>query len=555
MLLEESYKERSSAMCAKRTEEQISEIMRCVKSHGTGPELAFRKALWSHGVRYHLGSAGLPGKPDLVFRTRRLVVFIDGDYWHGNQWYNRGHASLRRQMEGVHGRDYWIAKILRNVKRDRNITQAIIDDGWTVLRFWESDLRKRLDNCLELTMDALAGRTDDCWTSCLSSMTFAEFFAGIGLVRLALASCGWTGVFANDIDPMKREIYIRNFPHDPPGHLNPEDIHLLPASKAPTVTFAAASFPCNDLSVAGARNGLAGNQSSAFWGFIRVLREMGSRRPALVMLENVVGFLTSHRGEDFRSALLALNELGYVCDSFILDAANFVPQSRQRLFVIGLAAKPEYGSPPARLDVFSSSLRPPQLANFITNHPEIEWYLRPLPDPPSRSGNLANIIQNPSEDDPMWWNQGRCDYLLSQMSPRHEEQARKMIAGDEIQYGTIFRRVRNGRSMAELRTDGIAGCLRTPRGGSGRQILFVAGQGQYRCRLLTPRECARLQGVPDSYNVDFPLNQALFGFGDAVCVDVIKWIAENYLNPVVSQLMRGRIMSPLMRCAGGAGGR
>ena len=85
--------------------------------------------------------------------------------------------------------------------------------------------------------------------------------------------------------------------------------------------------------------------------------------------------------------------------------------------------------------------------------------------------------------------------------------------------------------MAELRTDGIAGCLRTPRGGSGRQILFKAGKGEYHVRLLTPRECARLMGA-DNFKIKATTNQALFGFGDAVCVPAVRWITENYLNPV-----------------------
>jgi len=92
--------------------------------------------------------------------------------------------------------------------------------------------------------------------------------------------------------------------------------------------------------------------------------------------------------------------------------------------------------------------------------------------------------------------------------------------------------------MAELRVDGVAGCLRTPRGGSGRQILFKAGKGEYRVRLLTARECARLQGVNDDYKINVPLNQALFGFGDAVCVPVLEWIAENYLLPCIKQMRK-----------------
>ena len=89
--------------------------------------------------------------------------------------------------------------------------------------------------------------------------------------------------------------------------------------------------------------------------------------------------------------------------------------------------------------------------------------------------------------------------------------------------------------MAELRTDGVAGCLRTPRGGSGRQILFKAGRGRFQVRLLSARECARLQGVPDSYIISVRLNDALFGFGDAVCVPTTEWIVAHCLSPAMSQ--------------------
>jgi DNA (cytosine-5)-methyltransferase 1 len=117
------------------------------------------------------------------------------------------------------------------------------------------------------------------------------------------------------------------------------------------------------------------------------------------------------------------------------------------------------------------------------------------------------------------------------MSPKHRAIADDMIKSPKRSYATVFRRVRATGSMAELRTDGIAGCLRTPRGGSGRQILFIAGAGKFSVRLLTAKECARLMGA-DDFRFDVPLNQALFGFGDAVCVPAIKWIADNYLTPL-----------------------
>src|SRR5262245_3160215 len=115
----------------------------------------------------------------------------------------------------------------------------------------------------------------------------AEFFAGIGLVRLALERKGWSVVFANDIDDEKAEMYRANWPND--EHLCVQDIHLLNADEIPTCELFTASFPCNDLSIAGRWDGLDGKESSAFWGLIRVLRDLGNRRPPLVMIENVVG--------------------------------------------------------------------------------------------------------------------------------------------------------------------------------------------------------------------------------------------------------------------------
>ena len=364
--------------------------------------------------------------------------------------------------------------------------------------------------------------------------TVAEFFAGIGLMRMGLERAGWRVVWANDIDEDKMRMY-RNHYKDDQAHFHLGDVHALDHSMIPTVELATASFPCNDLSLAGARRGLAGQQSGAFWGFIDALKGMGSRRPPLVLLENVAGFLTSHDGNDFRDACLALNDLGYAVDAFIIDAAFFVPQSRQRLFLIGKKEKCQTDMVAEPPSFYESDCRPHALADFILWNPEIRWSLRDLPAIPKTQTSLRDILDDLPASSVYWWSRQRAEYLLNQMSERHRQIAERMIEGKEISYGTVFRRVRNGRSMAELRTDGIAGCLRTPRGGSGRQILFQAGKRKYSVRLLTPRECARLMGA-DDFAISGTLNQALFGFGDAVCVPVIQWIAENYLTPVWKEL-------------------
>lgn len=353
-------------------------------------------------------------------------------------------------------------------------------------------------------------------------------------MRMGLELDGWRVVWANDIDEDKKKMYEGHYA-DGCTHFHLGDVHTLSPHEIPSVDLATASFPCNDLSLAGARRGLAGQHSGAFWGFIAAIKGMGKRRPAMVMLENVAGFLTSHEGRDFRDACLALNDLGYAVDAFMIDAALFVPQSRVRLFILGRLEKQGANRVMDTRSLYESQCRPRTLADFIMLHPDIGWSIRDLPHIPKRQSNLEDIVEQLPLNSAYWWNRDRAEYLLHQMSEKHRAIADKMIVGEKVTYGTVFRRVRYGKSMAELRTDATAGCLRTPRGGSGRQILFVAGHGRYAVRLLTPRECARLMGA-DEFNITVPLNQALFGFGDAVCVPVIRWISENYLSPVWEDL-------------------
>ena len=514
--------------------------MRRVRSWKTTPELTVRRLLRKNGIRFSGRNTNLPGKPDITLREPKVAVFVDGDFWHGRQWSTRGHASIEAQFNGSKTSNYWVQKIRRNMDRDCKATTDLVKDGWRVIRLWESDIHKNPEKCIRTIMQAadLPSTYDEF--AHVAEKTCAEFFAGIGLMRLGLEKAGWSVRFANDIDEQKFEIYRSNFDCSD-GHFVRGDVHNLTSDEVPTVALATASFPCNDLSLAGSRQGLQGAQSSAFWGFVDVLKKLGSRRPPIVLLENVTGFLSSHGGRDFSEAMLALNRLNYTVDPFILDAAWFVPQSRQRLFIVGVSKAFQSAGPAETQQFYESRVRPKALADFILRHPEIDWNIRKLPIPPRTSVLLADIVEDLPTDSSAWWSASRAEYLLNQMSPKHRSIADLLMARKAWSYGTVFRRVRNGKSMAELRTDGIAGCLRTPRGGSGRQILFKAGNGKYFVRLLTARECARLMGAND-FVVDFPLNQALFGFGDAVCVPVIEWVAKYYLNPLVGELIRSRVL-------------
>lgn len=370
--------------------------------------------------------------------------------------------------------------------------------------------------------------------------TAAEYFAGVGLARMGLEAAGWEVAFANDLDAAKLRMHEGHF--GPSPHYVLGDIHNLSAADAPATLLAHASFPCTDLSLAGGRRGLNAGQSSAFWGWIELLRAQGAARPPLVLIENVTGLLSSHDGADFRALVEALNSLGYAADAIVLDAAHFTPQSRPRLFVVGVQ---DSAPGEANIDLanIASTVRPSKLVEAIAANADLDWAIADLPEPPPYGGAvLESIVDRLPADDPQWWSRERAEYLLNQMSDRHRAEADRMIAGKRLTHGTVFRRVRQTatgkRSMAELRTDGLAGCLRTPKGGSGRQILFEAGRGEYRVRLLNADECARLMGA-DGYRVTVSLNKALFGFGDAVCVPAVAWVVEHRINPVAERITAG----------------
>ena len=532
---------RPSTPPASRPIADVSVAMSGVRSEGTHPERLLRTALRRAGIRsFRTCDTSLPGKPDIVIPGKGLAIFVDGDYWHGNQYRLRGFNSFHDQLLGINNAEYWSQKIERNIDRDFKRTQELMAAGWRVIRFWESSIASSPENCVAAVVQALE-RKRPTSSSLLPARTVIELFAGIGLVRLGLRRAGWRTIFANDNDTEKFELYRANFGDE---RFDLRSIHDLAAADLPASSLVTASFPCNDLSLAGARNGLNGQHSSTFWALIRLLHEKKQARPPIVLLENVLGFITSRGGSDLESALLALNNLGYSCDVFVLDAADFAPQSRVRLFVIAKQAT-DSG---LELPISPSKVRPPLLAEFINSHPTVKWSIRSLPELRSLRPNLDSIVEDLDEGDERWWNAQRAEYFMNQLSVRHARIAQHLIADHKISYCTAFRRIRNNKSMAELRADGIAGCLRTPRGGSGRQILFKAGYGRYAVRLLTPRECARLQGVQDEeFKIPVKDNQAFFGFGDAVCVPVIQWIGENYLNPLTSELMRGTPLLPHKR--------
>jgi DNA mismatch endonuclease (patch repair protein) len=125
-----SFKGRTSASAAATAAARGSS-----KKSDTKHELVLRRELWARGLRYRKDVTGLPGRPDIVFRSARVIVFCDGDFWHGRNWEDR-----KQKLRGGHNAPYWLAKIERNMERDLARTKLLESEGWTVLRFWETDV-------------------------------------------------------------------------------------------------------------------------------------------------------------------------------------------------------------------------------------------------------------------------------------------------------------------------------------------------------------------------------------------------------------------------------
>jgi len=119
-----------------------------IKAQDTKPELKLRKALWNLGFRYRKNVKKLPGTPDIVFRKAKLVVFVDGEFWHGFDW-------EQKKLKIKTNHDFWIPKIERNMQRDAENNTLLSEKGWKVMRFWEKEINSNLEGCINQVINYL----------------------------------------------------------------------------------------------------------------------------------------------------------------------------------------------------------------------------------------------------------------------------------------------------------------------------------------------------------------------------------------------------------------
>ncbi len=325
-------------------------------------------------------------------------------------------------------------------------------------------------------------------------MRAGEFFAGMGLMRAGLEESGIETVFANDICPTKAALYRDNWGDE---ELHVGDIRALRGGDIPDIDLATASFPCVDLSLAGHRKGLQGEQSGLILDFLRILGEMETRAPHTVLIENVPGFFTANDGEDWHTVVRGLHSLGYETDHAIVNADSFVAQSRARVFLVGNQGRAAIPEPPARRD----DLR------------------------------LADVMDEEAE----WWEPMRLARFLLSLSPLQESRVSTYQARETTGCYGAFRRTRNGSAVWEVRADEKAGALRTTRGGSAKQAVLRAGHGCLAARWMGVMEYARLQGAEHMRYGSVTPGQAMFALGDGVCVPVVKWLAHHCIRPMLQR--------------------
>ena len=346
---------------------------------------------------------------------------------------------------------------------------------------------------------------------------FLEFFAGSGLVSHALAPY-FREVWANDICPKKAAVFWANHEGVPFALCSITDINgkLLPPS-----VLSWASFPCQDLSLAGNGQGIRAKRSGLVWEWLRVMDEM-LQRPPLLATENVLGLVSTDGGAHYRELHAALVERGYKVGAMLIDAAHWVPQSRPRIFAVAVDVRVRV--PRNLISEGPTWAHPRAIQKVAIGLYDLVWWN--LPNPEKRTLTLSEIVDFslPCQD------AATSKKNLAMVPPAHMRKLRD--CGLSVVPG--YKRIRNKKQVLELRFDDIAGCLRTPTGGSSRQYLVIKRENEWRTRILSPREAARLMGAPETFRLPGTFNDGYKAMGDAVAAPVAAYLAKHLLSPLAA---------------------
>ena len=305
-------------------------------------------------------------------------------------------------------------------------------------------------------------------------MRFYDLFAGIGGFRLGLERAGHECVGSCEIDKYARQIYAKNFGHEP----TERDAKQINTSKLPEFEILVAGFPCQSWSIAGQRRGFQDARGTLCFEILRIARE---KQPPILLLENVKGLLSHSEGSTFRYIIEAIDELGYDVEWIILNSKNYgVAQNRERVFIAGHLRG-------------SGSRKIFPVGQVGTKYDESLGQAQNTKD--RHSGAItANYYKG--------WGAGRT-----------------MIAEPKLK----LHKNSKDDSYRVYETDGLARTLRANSGGLGSKT-GVYNMGDLKFRKLTPMECERLQGFPDNFTSGVSDTQRYRQLGNAVTVNVTEYL-------------------------------
>lgn len=356
------------------------------------------------------------------------------------------------------------------------------------------------------------------------------------MVHAALGDA-WNCVLANDNDPMKCAVYRENWGDD--GLFEGSIADLPDTSLQQSIDLFWASSPCQDFSLAGKGLGLSGARSGVFQTWAEKVRTAVNAgfAPRIIAFENVSGLVTRNRGADFKQVVKTLTGMGYVVGGLEIDARHFLPQSRPRIFVIAVRKDLDVSHLISRVP--DGAFHTTKMRRFVDEtllSAKRDWVWWKLPPAGSNRAPLSTLID--ATPDTKWLTKPEINRLTKMMSPPSLARMAEAKSKGVPMIGTLYKRGRpdgNGavHQRAEVRFDGIAGCLRTPAGGSSRQTLVFVDGDQVRARLLSRLEAIRLMGLPDEFIMPERYNQVYKVAGDGVAVPIVAHLDQHLFQAIL----------------------
>lgn len=505
-------------MARKKTKEQISYNMSRVRNSNTTIENILCDELIKRGITtFSRNDVSVYGKPDIVFKARKIAVFCDGDFWHGYDWEN-----AKKEIKS--NQNFWINKIEKTMLRDSIVTERLQESGWAVLRFWGHEIKKDLDFCVGTILDELQAYPGFPYRT-------IDLCAGIGGIRKGFERTGkFVNVLSSEIDKYACQTYQHLFGDNPFNDLTSDEFKAL-VNETPYEVLLA-GFPCQTFSRVGNQEGFNNEEKGRI--FFHIANIIQSTRPMAFFLENVDRLVTHDNGETFKKIINTLVvELGYhvigvtfdennsptyIGKDFVRNSRDFgVPQNRPRTYIVGFDTerfpKDRLESLPPKLPQSRESPLYDDLNAVLEHNVDAHYYMA--------SGYLETLVRHRARQEEKGYGFGY--RIVNEPNNEHP------IANTLLATGGSGRE----RNLVYDPQDGIAGMEI-----KGKKTK-LNDQG---IRIMTPTEWGKLQGFVnyafvDEQGVDhfsFPENipnvQKYKQFGNSVTIPVIEEMASFILK-------------------------